>query len=170
MQLDDFICQLKTLQQHLTAKCQSTATALIHVPYFDQTLFNSNHRTLADYQQEISQNIETLQGIKTADPQVFQWLCEKIVHQLSALKILTQPHTQVQRSTKLSQSEQYQHYFQRLEQCYQQAEQRLSTASTLTEQQEIGKEMTVLLQRLQRCQTAIDQQQWHDLFNHDASN
>lgn len=165
MKLDYILSKITALQQRTAVDCQMASAQLADLPIFDATVFNTKNGSLTDYQQEISQNISTLQRIKNRNPQAFQWLSDKVLQQLLALQKVIREHSANNLSIKLSQSQQYQHYYHRLQTMYETAERRLATATTLIEQQHIGKEIDVLLQRIRRCQAAIDQAQWQDMFN-----
>ncbi len=129
------------------------------LPRFDTGLFYSKGTRLADYLQELEQNLAQLQRQQHHARQ--QWLAERILHQLAALQRecesqqLRPWREQPRHDTRQQKRTEYLGYEARLLTMLQQREAHLAGAETLSVQQQLMRDVEQLKARLARCRAAI---------------
>lgn len=151
--------RLLTIMEALRQQIAQQRDGACRQPRFDVRLFRCKGTRLADYLQELEQNVALLS--EPCTPARQQWLAQKVIDQIAALQRecrsqqLRVARERPRHDPRQQKREEYQGYETRLLAMLQQREQHLARAETLSVQQQLMREVGVLQERLARCRAAL---------------
>ena len=148
---------LQTLNDQLSELAALVAPLAEHAtlsPRFDRQLFHTRSTLMQDYLAEARQNFSQLsQAVERQQlPQVV-WIAERLAAQIAALRW---DHASPTLSRWQRRRLQHQEYERRLLAMRDQRQRQLAQATSLDEQQRLGKEVEAYSGRLARCRQALD--------------
>ncbi|WP_342321811.1 primosomal replication protein N'' [Kosakonia sp. BYX6] len=158
---------LQTLERQLTVLRQQAAPLAQHTtvsPRFDRHLFQTRNTLMQSYLDETAANLAALRHAVNGNhlPQV-TWLAEHLTAQIAALtresavwSLRAWDNSSPGITRWQRRRLQHQEYERRLLAMKREREQRLTTVTTLIEQQQLHKEVEALSARLARCRNALD--------------
>ncbi|CCM90875.1 Primosomal replication protein N prime prime [Klebsiella pneumoniae subsp. pneumoniae ST258-K28BO] len=146
---------LQTLNDQLSELAALVAPLAEHAtlsPRFDRQLFHTRSTLMQAYLAEAQHNFNQLrQAVERQQlPQVV-WIAERLAAQIAALRRETATLSRWQRRRL-----QHQEYERRLLAMRDQRQRQLAQATSLDEQQRLGKEVEAYSGRLARCRQALD--------------
>lgn len=158
---------LQTLEQQLAALRQQAAPLAQHATIsarFDRQLFQTRSTKMQACLDEAAENLAALRhAVEARRVQQVAWLAEHLTAQMAALtrESATWPLRQWDHASPAvarwhRRRLQHQEYERRLLAMKQEREQRLSTVTTLVEQQRLHKEVDAYAGRLARCRRALE--------------
>lgn len=157
--------RLEQLLAALRQEIARHADGACRQPRFDTQLFRTRGTRLADYLQEVEENVARLRD-SSHDLARSAWLAERLVDQIAALQreATTQQlrlrREQPLREPRTSKYQEYREFERRLLAMIAQREARLAQAETLAIQQQLKQDLETLEGRLARCRQAIRAVEW----------
>lgn len=158
---------LQTLEQQLLTLRQQAAPVAQHATVsarFDRQLFQTRSTKMQAYLDEAADNLAALRhAVDAGRVQQVAWLAEHLAAQMAALSresavwpLRQWDHASPAVARWQRRRLQHQEYERRLLAMKQEREQRLTTVTTLVEQQRLHKEVDAYAGRLARCRRALE--------------
>lgn len=158
------LLQLDTQLAQLALAVEPHANKRTARARFDHQLFHCATTRLGDYMLEIQQTMAQLkQSVKDNRPESVAWMAERVVVQMAALqrelatqKMRSSEHVpSVVKENLYEKLAEHQDFERRLRAMIHDRESLLATQDTLTDRQQLQRELAALEGRLQRCLQAL---------------
>lgn len=158
---------LQTLNDQLSELSALVAPLAEHAtlsPRFDRQLFHTRSTLMQAYLAEAQHNFNQLrQAVERQQPPQVVWIAERLAAQIAALRretatwsLRSWDHASPTLSRWQRRRLQHQEYERRLLAMRDQRQRQLAQATSLDEQQRLGKEVEAYSGRLARCRQALD--------------